>query len=198
MTVDNSTVETVVAETPAETPVVDTAEAVVTGEDLQAQLDRLQAEFDKNKVLLKKVRAFERENKEAADAALQEQGKYKELYEAELTKRNELETKISAKLIDGALTSALSAAKVKAVSTVMKLIDKSKITVENDEVDISSIQAQLKDLKLTDPILFDTGEETPAVKRATEGTPVGGYEKELRGAKSQKEIEAVMRKYHKR
>lgn len=117
-------------------------------------------------------------------------------YEAEVAARTALETKIRTRLVDSALESALKDAKAKSISTVMKLINRDDIQVNGDEVDTASIQAVVDRLRAEDSVLFDEV-ETPSVKRAAEGAVVGGFEKEIRAAKTQKEIEDIMRRYGK-
>lgn len=117
--------------------------------------------------------------------------------EAAEARANALEQKANNKLIDDALTKALTDAKAKAVSTVMKLINRGDIKVGDDGVvDTKSIEAQIATLQKEDPFLFEAV-ETPSVKRGAEGAVVGGYEKEVAAAKSIQDLEAVMRKYGK-
>lgn len=154
-------------------------------------------QMEKDAALLKKVRKYEKENKEQADAALKEQGKYKELYDTELGKRQGLELKVRDGIINSAVEKVLKEKNVTlSLPTALKLLDRSKVVIEDDEVDTKSIQAQLDALKKSDPTLFG-GTKLPDVKRPGEGDPVGGYEKELRAAKSQKEIDAVLKKHGK-
>ncbi len=174
-----------------------------TQTDAEKRLAEVQAELAKNEELLKKVRKFEKENKERAEAALREQGKYKELFEAAEERAKAFETKYRTKVVDDVLTKALTDAKAKSVSTVMKLIDRSKIEItEADEVDAKSVEKLIAEIQKSDPILFGEVEtkptpQVPQVKKAGEGEAVGGFEKELSNAKSQKDIIAVMKKYGK-
>lgn len=173
---------------------------------LEAELEATRAELAKNADLLAKVRKFEKENKEAAEKALKEQGKFKELFEEEHGKRQSLESKLKDKLIGDVLTQTLAEAKAKDVKTAMKLVDKSKIVVGEDfEVDVSTVKLVVADLVKSDPVLFGVDEEVNTdkkkenvdVKRVAETSTISSYEKEIRTAKSMKEIEAVMKKYGK-
>ena len=125
-----------------------------------------------------------------------EPSEWQSKYEAEVAARTQLEMKIRTRLIDSALEAALKEAKAKSVSTVMKLINRDEIKVEGDEVDTKSIEAIISKIRAEDPILFDEV-QTPSVKRASEGAPLAGFEAEIRKAKTQKEIEQVMRRYGK-
>lgn len=165
----------------------------------EKELAALKAEREKDAELLKKLRKFEKENKDRAEKEAVEAGKFKELYEAEKAAREAIEGKVKAKELDAAIRAELSNFKAKAPDTVLKLIDKASIQWNEDgSVDTKSIEKALKAVKQTDPILFE--EETsgaPSVKRAGEGDVVGGYEKEIKAAQTAKDIEAVMRKYGK-
>ncbi len=199
------TLESVVTDTP-EVAVDSTPK--VTLEDALKKLSDYEAEATKNADLLKKLRKFEKENKEKAEKEAIEAGKYKELYEAAQTKLSDIETKVRTQVIDGALKDALTEAKARSMSTVMKLVDRSKVVLNEDgSVDPKSLAEMVKGLKVSDPILF--GDETtataaevrtvvvPPLHKAGEGNTTGGYEKEVRAAKSPQQIEAVMRKYGK-
>lgn len=148
-----------------------------------------------------KLRSFEKEQTDREQALLSEQGKFKELYEAAQAKNAELVTGLKNKAVDSALKEVLQKAGARAVDTVSKLVDKSKIVVSDEDysVDVTSIQAQIEEIKKTDPILFGVGEgnNLPPVKRPNDGTPAVGYETEMRAAKNQNEVLAVMKKYGK-
>jgi len=191
-----STVDTVV--------VVEAAEAVTTVADiaLNESLATLRAELASSQEILKKVRRFEKENKAEAEKALVEQGKFKELYEAELLKSTALEGKFRTRAIDSAVETALKDSGAKSISTLLKLIDKNRIVVEGDVVDAASIASLVKELKISDPILFAEFDAkvvpiVPAVKKAGEGDVVGGYATEMKAATTQRQIESIMRKYGK-
>lgn len=181
----------------------------VTLEEAVKKLADYEAEATKNADLLKKLRKFERENKEKAEKEAIEAGKYKELYEAAATKLTDFETKAKTQVIDAALKDALTEAKAKSLSTVMKLVDRSKVALNDDgSVDPKSLTELIKGLKTSDPILF-SGEATdtsgaevrkvvvPPLHKVGEGAANGGYEKEVRAAKTTQQIETVMRKYGK-
>ena len=173
-------------------------EALAAFKATKAELDKLSKNLEQSrkeekfsKGELKRLKD-ELEKASKNDALAELQGKY----EAEVAARTALETKIRNKLVDTALEAALKEAKAKSISTVMKLINRDDIKLENDEVDAKSVAAVIEKLRKEDSVLFDEV-ETPSVKRAAEGAVTGGYEKEIRAAKSQKEIEEVMRRYGK-
>lgn len=169
-------------------------------EELQKQLNDMKAEKAKDAELLKKLRKFEKENKERAEQEMVEKGKYKELYEKVISERQ-------TEKLNGAIEKALKESGVKALDTALALIDKSQIQVEDGEINEKSLAALVRETKKKHAILFEQESEAkaetkaapvaPSVKRATEGSPVGGYEAEMRNARTQKEINAVLAKYQK-
>lgn len=178
----------------------------VVGETQEERIVRLEQALEKSQEKIENFRKYEKRYKEQLSAeGLQTAHKLQEQLAAETEKRATLEAKVRDKAVASALEKALADAKVKAVSTTMKLIDKSKIVVADDEVDMKSVEAIIKELQTSDPVLFATEEETkpaptpahPPVKKATEGDVVAGYEVDMRKARNAKEIEAVMRKYGK-
>lgn len=194
VTVDTESTIVEGSETPEGTK-TETSTDVKTAEE---RLAALEAELTKKEELLKKVRKFEKENKEAAEKALAEQGKFKELYEQEVNRRTEMEGKMKASAINAAIQEALKESGAVSVTTVSKLIDREQIGFDGDVVDAASIKAQISALKTSDPVLFtEPAKPVPPVKKAGEGDVVGGFEKEIRAATTQKQIEAVMRRYGK-
>ena len=173
-------------------------EAMALIENLKGINKEVISTRDKEK---QKLKQFETEQQQREQALLTEQGKYKELYEAQMADNTKLKTGLKNKAIDSALKDVLQKAGARAVDTVSKLVDKSKVVVSEEDytVDISSIQTQIEEMKKTDPILFGVGEGTnlPPVKRPGDGTPSAGFESEMRAAKSQTDILAVMKKYGK-
>jgi len=173
----------------------------LTLEEALSKLAELEEKYNHNSDPLKKVRKYEKSNKQAAEQALLEQSKYKELYETVNERANRLQQQIRTQSVNQTLDGILKEEGADAPNTIKKLIDYSKIEVDDDgNIDIKSIDDQIKALKKSDPILFKKEKPTaPPVKRATDGTPTNGYEQELKAAvaaKSQKQVEAVMRKYN--
>lgn len=173
-------------------------EAMALIENLKGINKEVISTRDKEK---QKLKQFETEQQQREQTLLQEQGKFKELYEAQIAETTKLKTGLKSKAIDLALKEALQKSGARAVDTVSKLIDKSKIEVSEEDytVNITTIQAQIEEMKKTDPILFGVSEGAnfPPVKRPGDGTPSAGFESEMRAAKTQKDIESVMKKYGK-
>ena len=201
MTEENKTVDAVIEQNG--TDVLTASEPTL--ESIKAERDVLKADAEKNSELLSKLRRFEKENKDRADKEAKESGKYKELYEQADAKNKETEAKLKTKAADEKLKELLTAEKATSISTVMKLIDRSKIEFDEDgEVNVKSLAALIKSVKETDSILFDVTETpaAPIIKRATEGDVTGGFEKELAAINS-KTINAtdaiykIMKKYNK-
>ena len=180
---------------------VDKAQNAPSLEAALAELNALKEEKTKNAELLNKLRKFEKENKAKAESEMKAKGEYQKLYEEQVAKFAELEGKLREKAINSTLNSALKTSGVdeKMISTAMKLVDKAGIEVNGDEADAKSIERAIKALQKSDPGLFGEVEKAsaPSVKRAAEGAPVAGYEKELRACKTMDEIKAVNRKYGK-
>jgi uncharacterized protein (DUF885 family) len=173
-------------------------ESKVSHEDVLKELESLKAERAKDEELIKKLRKFEKENKARAEAeskakeeALKEQDQYKELYEQLIGKMKEQK-------VESALDSVLGEMKAKSTKTVKALVDKSQIQFDGEEVNTKALKELVNGLKKEHSVLFEEDAPVaPSVKKAGESDPVGGFEKEIRAAKSQKEIESVMRKYGK-
>lgn len=154
-----------------------------------------------------------RELEETAKGASEWQTKFDAL-------QKELEAKVSEltgikegqkqQALESALSTALEAAGAKSVSTVLKLIDKSKIQFnEEGKVSSETIELAVKEVMASDPILFGDidpkkaqngqGFLNPDVKRVGDAkADMTAYQKELQGMISkgdQKGIIEVMRKY---
>lgn len=168
------------------------------------KITTLETEVADGRKLIEKLRKFEKENKERAERGEAETGKYKDLYETERAKHEQY---VRDATIDGVLKDTLVAAGAKSIPTVLKLIDRSQVSLNDDgSVDPKTVQKHVDALKASDAYLFgDAPQEPGATKsvavpsrhRAGSGDPAPGYEQEIRSAKSHVEIEAVMRKYGK-
>lgn len=193
-----------------ETVIVAPADVVVTEEkkvafasveDALKEIDRLSAinkevieTRDKTK---EKLKAFEQAQADAAQKALEEQGKFKEMYEAELAKRTAQETSIKERELNTTLRSELEKVNALSIDTVLKLVNKGAIEFNDDgSVKVDSVKSVIKELKKSDPILFGV-EKAPDPKRAGDGENANTFETEIRGAKTQKDVHAVMKKYGK-
>jgi len=182
----------VVEETQVETPIEETVDAV-------ARLKEVEAELAQKQELVKQLRKYEKSQKEAKEAALKEQNEWKTLYEESSSKLAQYEQQLKDNSITNAIERLAAKSGVKSVATLTKLIDKTKVVVNDDNsVDESSIESLIAELQKTDSILFELPNvQTPELKKAAEDVSVLNYETELRKATSQKELEAVMKKYGK-
>ena len=204
-------------QTESTSQTADAGKGEVTIESLQEKIKSLEANYadavssrDKTKMKLRELEEASGKSSELQkqyESLFTEKSKLFEQFEATQSELNSLKQSIRDDKLNSALTTALEAAGAKSVNTVMKLVDKSKLQFdEQGNVSSEAIIAAIKEVQESDPILFgDTdpkkasaaGQEfsNPAVKRASEAATEGAYEKELRAAKSQNEILAVMRKY---
>lgn len=182
---------------------------------VESNLNEVVTERDKFK---SKVRKLE----DTAGSAVEVQKKYDELF-AEKNKLYEQHESVSKELetwktqardqkIATELETALTSAGAKSISTVMKLVDKSKIQFDDKgNLVADSISEIVKGLVESDPILFGEAPEkkegqlpgnqglpNPGVKRAGDsGSSEDAFTKEMRAAKNTAEINAVLRKYGK-
>ena len=178
----------------------------------QEEIKTLQANYKSAVSSRDKYKQQVRELEESVNGSKELQAKLEELQKELEAKSNEL-TSIKEgqkqKALESALSTALEAAGAKSLSTVMKLIDKSKIQFnEEGQVSSETIEAAVKEVMTSDPILFgdidpkkaQNGQEflDPGVKRVgNASTTESAFDIELRAAKSQTQILAVMKKYNK-
>ena len=180
-------------------------EETLTLEEAKSQIEKLKGikneAFKERDALKSRLKSFEDEKNQREQALLQEQGQFKELYEKAKDQINALQTGLKNKAVDAVLKEALQKAGARSVDTVSKLIDRSKIEVSGEDFQVNSatILSQIEELKKTDPVLFGVGEgaNSPPVKRPADNLPSAGFESEMRAAKSQQDILAVMKKYGK-
>ena len=129
-----------------------------------------------------------------------EKSKLAEQLEAVTGEFNSFKATLQQEKVNATLQSAIEQAGAKSVGTVLKLIDKSKVELdEQGNVKAESLTALIEEVKTSDPILF--GNEAtfidPGVKRAGDNSSEGIFDKEIKACKTQKEIEEVLRKYGK-
>lgn len=182
-------------------------------ESADAKLQDLQAQLDKQNALVAKLRANEKHNQTVAkdvgaknlEEALKilQQGntndvnEWQDKYSRLEQEHNEFKQNIRNKETETVLKEIIAQSDVKDINTALKLVDKTLIQYKEDgTVDIDSIQNIVTSLKTTDPILFNEL-VLPTIKMAGEGSPIGGYEKEIVACKTQKDVQAVMKKYGK-
>lgn len=162
--------------------------------DAEARIAELQAELDRVSKNLGASRRFERNAKETRTALETEVSELRAFKE----RAEKAESLLNEQAIERALTEAATAAKAKNVKMVVsKLVDRTAIKVENGVANAEDVEAQMLKTKEEFADQFDVT-PVPDVARAAEGSPVGGYAKELDACKTTADIEAVMRKYGKR
>lgn len=115
---------------------------------------------------------------EAAKTELLEKERFRELYEAELSKNNLIIEKQKQSALNAALEKELKNADVQDINAALKLIDSSGVDVSDDfVVNVDAITKVVGDLKDNHSVLFVA--QTPSVVRTSE-VEKPGYEAELR------------------
>lgn len=162
-------------------------------------LIQLQDELAATKANLEKARRGEKFN-QSKRIELEAQLKdltgedFKIKYEAASTELEQLKGTLKNQLIDSVLKDELSKANAKSISTVLKIVDRSKIKVEDGQVDTKSVESLIEELKKTDAVLFQEV-QTPAVKRTGESAPIASFKTEMQAAKTPAEVQKVLAKY---
>lgn len=177
-----------------------------------AELQDLKIKLEKQTQLVEKLRQQEKHNQgiakevgaknlEDALRALQsgygkEVDEWKTKFETLNSEYSNLKENVKSRELDSVLKDVLTKSNVKDINTTLKVIDKTKVQwTEDGQVDATSLEVIVNELKTTDPILFNEV-QIPDVKTAGQGTPIGGFEKEITACKTQKEIEAVLKKFN--
>lgn len=158
------------------------AEALVEIEKLRSIKAEVIQERDRAKAKLRTVE----ETEEARKATeLTEQGKYKELFEEEQSKRAALELTIRDSSVVQALTKALDSAETASVDTALALIDRSLVKYDDDgNIDAQSVVDAIAKVKEQHSVLFKQKKgptnKGPTSKRASEDPTTGGFTEELK------------------
>jgi outer membrane murein-binding lipoprotein Lpp len=155
--------------------------------DLEAKIVKLTKDLDN----ARKGEKFAKSTKEELSARITEleaQGEWKSKYE-------QAEEKLKNFTLDTVISDAAKAARAKDTKAILKLVDRSTIVYNNGVVDTKSVEAAISATKKEFGLLFEAVELPPG-GRAAEGDVTSGYQKEIRAAKSIKDIEAVMAKYN--
>jgi hypothetical protein len=175
---------------------VSTEKSTLTAEQIIA----LQDELAVTKVNLEKARRGEKFNQNKR-SELETQLKelvggedFKTKYEATSTELEQMKETLKNQLIDGVLKDELTKANAKSISTVMKIVDRTKVSVVDGKVDTKSIETLIEELKKTDAVLFQEV-HTPALKRTGETTPTASFKTEMQSAKTPQEVQKVLAKY---
>lgn len=155
---------------------------------------------DEKKEELRKIKD---KQQAADDEAKKEQGRYKELYEAELGKNETLLDKLRKQSADTILSQELAKAGAVAVDTALPLVNRDKLVFDdNDNVTPESVVDAIAEVKEKHGLLF--GGEKPQIpnpKRAGDGSSTDGYLDELdklqRDPKATlRDLEALRRKFN--
>lgn len=162
-------------------------------------LSELKAELERSKELIKTLRKYEKSYKDENEKALAEQGKFKELYEAEKARVQELDNSLKSFKTDSVIADLVKSSGAKNINTVKRLLDKSTIEFNEDgSVNDKSIAKQIVSIQKEAPELFGLGkEDTPAPTKASGDEATVDFAIEMKKATSQAEIMAVMKKYGK-
>lgn len=153
-----------------------------------------------------KLKSYEDEAQQQQAQLLEEQGKYKELYEAQQEKARELELKLRTAALDREIDQSLSEIGLapEALKTAKSLVDRSSIKFDNDNIDKSSVADAIEQLKKEHAVLFNIKRQTPDVKRPNVDTDQSTYEVELQRIRAnpksptaRKELEQLRAKYGK-
>lgn len=181
------------------------SDETLTVEQLQAEVTKLRdqkREISTQRDELKnKVKEFTSKEEEINKKILEDQGKYKELYETQLKQTSTLETVLKHTSAKAQLSKALVDAKAVAPDTAIELIKLESLQYNDNIVTNESIADAIANLTKNHPILF--GNSTPPVAPARPGEkpPMAGYETELKaliakGTKGTKgEFDALKTKY---
>jgi stress-induced morphogen len=175
-------------------------EVIGSGSLSAEQILALQDELALTKTNLEKARRGEKFN-QSKRIELETQLKefvggedFKTKYEAVSKELGEVKSVQRTQLVDTVLKDELTKAGATAISTVLKLIDRSLITVENGLVDAKSVESVIAELKKTDAVLFELP-KVPELKRPGEANVTSSFKTEMAAAKSQKDIQSILKKY---
>lgn len=157
-----------------ETPLVVDATLNTDAVDTTAEIAKLKAinlDLIKTRDEAKdKLRKIDEDISRQKDADLVEKEKYKELYENTVDKYSKLAERFDNNALDSAINMALTDAKISATSTASKLVDRSKLSIDESGA-ISGMQTVMDDLKTNHPILFVPDTKVPDIKPVDESTP---------------------------
>ena len=108
----------------------------------------------------------------AKEENLKQQEKYKELYEEEQKKNIDMQTKFTDQYISNALQVAALSAGISKIEYI-KLIDKSKVKLDDDTNEIIGVDELVESFKKDNPELFKSDDKMPPVDTTKGGSSSG-------------------------
>lgn len=161
--------------------------------------ERFNQMFARTKSAEEKLKKLEAERESQQAKALEEQGKYKELYEKEKTER-EAQTKSHNDFLVETEMRRVATQLGMIDQDLIKLIGREGITIENGQV--QGVEDVIKEFQKNKPALFKSDEvETPKVPNVSQSRPGtqtvnnANFDAELNAATTREEINAVYTKY---
>lgn len=166
--------------------------------DNQAAMATLQAQVEKQAQLIEKLRLHEQTSLEREKAEKQK----REGVEGEIdTLKQEFQSRFDNQAIDAALERELLVAKARNVDVTKRLLDRNGFSVVNGKVDVKQIRDAISALKQTEDYLFASTNSEPVTKptstpaRAGEGPAEDIVKREMRSAKSVRELQEIIKKH---
>lgn len=166
-----------------------------TIESLMAELEAAKAEAAKKETILERARKGEKYAKRSKEelaaklAELEEGGDWKAKYE-------EIVAQSNASALNSAVLTACGDTVIDPKAFAKFVVDSQRVKVVDGVVDTKSLEAAIAAIKEEYPAQIKVV-DIPEPKRSGENTPQSGFEKEMRAAKTNNEILAVLAKYHK-
>lgn len=165
-------------------------------------VDELMAEINSLKEVLKKtedekfsfIRKLEKHEKVEAEKEkkyLEEQGKFKELYESSLQQIETIKKQAQEKEIIASLKSLIVELGGQSIDTIIKLVDKTSIVFNKEEIDNESVKKAILRVKESDPILFKPDLKHPDLKRVNENNSKSAFEQKLQNINSIHELRSI-------
>jgi len=164
---------------------------------VEVELEKVKA---KNRELLGEKKAAQAKLKEQQDRELEQQGKYKEMYESEKSARVNLQSSVVNAIKKAAVTDAFTDAGLNGdfKDPAWGMVDLSSFEVGDDlQVDPDVVKHEVKKIKEKYPVFFTARRAAPKDGTPTQD-PVGtldDYATAVKRCKTQKDLEAVRIKY---
>ena len=182
-----------------ENPTVETegTQETTSGSASAEDVAQLKAAIEKQEALIEKLRQHEQKSLEAEKAAKREK-------QTEVERVTELyEQKLNSLALNASLENELTKAGVRNVEVARKVLDTASIDVVDGNVNKQAVRDAVAALKESEAYLFKTAESSETTVKPTSkpGRPAEGptedvVQKEIKAAKSVKELNAVLAKYN--